>query len=560
MTTAPSSSPVVISTSYGRLRGSKSGETYAFRNIPFASPPVRFKRPEPPKSWTGVRDATRNGPLCAQPKPFPDDLKSFAREASRLALRAVTSSKPSIVAVPPPNVSEEHGLNLNVYTNAPDASAPVLVWFHGGAFMYGSGSQSIYQHRWGSYFTVKTGCVLVTTNYRLGAFGYLKVPGGDTNCGVRDQIAALRWVRDEIAAFGGDPSNVCIAGESAGGMSCGVLLASPLARPLFHSCICMSGAASNAMSIEDADGVYERFARGLPSDADVHDVPLRTILGAQQRLLFNEKMAMPYQPVVDGDVLLDVPLNVVLAGRAADKRLLVGFNREEWNLFAPSVPVLSRLFESSDPNDETLIKHVASLLSPQQMGSASSRSSATSKATDLVRTLRSRVGPSIRAKALRTRLYTELVFATPALLLAEAFSSHRPSDCFVYRYDYAGSIFGAAHAVELPLLFGTHTQHVALQWFSGARGAVARRLSLDLIESFGRFVRFGSPGERWPCFRSPSSDRRRVYVFDRQCRVDTTVTTSGIIPELADELKRSVRPFGIRSFDARKSSRPRSML
>ena len=172
-----------VKTSYGIVRGFRSREdsTYTFRGIPYARA-ERFKAPRPPEKWNGVLDCTRFGPICPQAQPLPDTMTEMMKRGASMIWNKISNTQRKLVVNPPKNASETEGLNLNVYSKDLDVSAPVLVWFHGGAFMFGSGSQPIYQSRWGSLLSKRTGCVLVTINYRLGAFGFMKVSGGASNC------------------------------------------------------------------------------------------------------------------------------------------------------------------------------------------------------------------------------------------------------------------------------------------------------------------------------------------------------------------------------------------
>ena len=216
----------VVETSYGKLQGTNIDGVSAYRGIPFAGPPVgalRFGAPEPAEKWAGVRDATRYG--------------AAAHQANRPLA--------PILGMVLPEQSEDC-LTLNVWTpGAGDGRRrPVLVWSHGGAWVIGSGVESTYD---GTALAKRGDAVIVTINYRLGPFGFLRgreLGGGlDTtgNEAMLDQIAALRWVRDEIAAFGGDPGNVTVCGESAGSVNIACLLTMPRARGLFHKAVLQSG-------------------------------------------------------------------------------------------------------------------------------------------------------------------------------------------------------------------------------------------------------------------------------------------------------------------------------
>jgi para-nitrobenzyl esterase len=538
-----------VKTSKGFVRGFRSRDTFTFRGIPYARA-ERFKRPTQVEPWDGILNCERFGRICPQAQPLPDTMSEMMKRGASIVWNRISNAPRKLVVDPPKNASETESLNLNVYTNnLKKGSAPVLVWIHGGAFMFGSGSGPIYQSRWGSLFSKRTGCVLVTINYRLGVFGFMKVKDGDSNCGLRDQIAALKWIHEEIENFGGDPSQVTIAGESAGGMSVGALLASPIARPYFKSAIAMSGAADNVMSREDAERISSEFAKfariDVSSVQNLCKFSVPDVLTAQTRLLMKAKMAMPFQPFVDGDVLTDFPLNCIRRGECSEKNLMVGFNKSEWALFAPRIPIVSSLL-GKETRDDILIERLARQFMTHRLGADSNLEDAKSRAHKMITKLR-HAAVKDGSQDLSVQFYTELVFAAPAMRLAEAFSRHKP--CHVYRFDFSDSILSAAHAVELPLLFGTHNSHIALQLFSGSVwGKDADTVSRDLIRSFGLFVKHGTPGwESYCCDDDKDDGRRNVYIFDRKTRLDSKNVHKGIIiPELTNVLEASKRPFGIR--------------
>jgi para-nitrobenzyl esterase len=229
----------LVATQYGPVRGS-GADVLAFKGIPYAAPPVgpnRFQPPRPPEPWTSPRDATRYGATAPQTRP--------AGVMGQLVPRTI--------------IPGDDYLNLNVWTRDLTGRAPVMVFIHGGSFTSGSGALSVYD---GTRFA-RDGVVLVTINYRLGADGFLWFGDGTPNLGLLDQIAALTWVRDNIAGFGGDPGNVTIFGESAGAMSVCTLLAMPAAEGLFHRAIAESGAAHNTIGPASAHLVGTRLAAAL---------------------------------------------------------------------------------------------------------------------------------------------------------------------------------------------------------------------------------------------------------------------------------------------------------
>ena len=316
----PSSSPVpsgspagtslsepVVDTVGGAVRGVVHPDHRLFQGIPYAAPPVgplRWRPPQPVRPWPGVRDGERPGPWCIQP------------EADGL-------------------ISEDC-LSLNVWTPTGTAPAalPVLVWVHGGSFMKGSGD--IYDAR---RLTVGGGIVVVTVNYRLGALGFLADPalGEPGNYGLADQQAALRWVRDNIAAFGGDPMKVTISGESAGGMSVCDHLAAPDSAGLFRAAIIQSGPCAAQADVAAARRISRDYAIGLGCPDQAGAAPCLRALPAEA---FVEPLwYAPFGtdqlsgPVVGGRGLPVDPVTAIAGGRAARVPVLLGVNRDEFTMF-----------------------------------------------------------------------------------------------------------------------------------------------------------------------------------------------------------------------------------
>jgi len=268
-----STEPTVRTTS-GPVRGRARDGVHAFLGIPFAAPPFgphRFAAPQPPEPWDGVRPAIEYGPTAPKPPTAP----------------------PYDTLLPEPIIPGEDCLNLNVWTPDPGAGGlPVLVWVHRGAFATGSGAVPVYD---GSAFA-RDGVVCVTVNYRLGVDGFLHfADGGPVNRGLLDQVAALRWVQDNIAAFGGDPGRVTVAGQSAGAMSVGCLLAMPAAAGLFARAVLQSGAGHHAISAATATRVgaalAERLGRPIEREA-LAAVPLPELIAAQTAVI-REAIALP---------------------------------------------------------------------------------------------------------------------------------------------------------------------------------------------------------------------------------------------------------------------------
>jgi para-nitrobenzyl esterase len=319
------SNEIVAQVAQGRLRGVRDGDALRFLGIPYAESPLvagRFAAPRPHPVWDGVRDALAYGATSPQPD------------------RGVT-------LIPEPVIPGDNELNLNVFT--PDLGAaglPVLVWIHGGGFFGGCNASPWYR---GGPFA-RDGVVLVSTNYRLGFSGFLEVDGAAVNRGVRDWIAALEWVRENIAAFGGDPGRVTIGGQSAGGGACAALLGAPAARGLFRGAICMSGSSALSHPAAAVRSVTEAMAAALgvpPAASAFEQLSSAAILEAQEALMGKAMAALagqregavagaltggitlPLAPWVDGDVLTASPLDAV-AGSGVS--LLAGNTANEFNM------------------------------------------------------------------------------------------------------------------------------------------------------------------------------------------------------------------------------------
>ncbi|MBI1180197.1 MAG: carboxylesterase family protein [Alphaproteobacteria bacterium] len=304
----------VVQVSQGDVAGSMIDGYAVFRGIPYAAPPVgplRWRAPQPVAAWEGVRPATGFGPMCAQPDPKNGTLKG-----------------------------QEDCLTVNVWTpdTKPAAKRPVMVWIHGGAFFVGNGAQWLDQ---GISALSKEGVVLVSFNYRLGRFGFFAHPAltkehpeeGTGNFWLMDQIAALKWVRENIGAFGGDPNNVTIFGVSAGGTSVNALVASPEARGLFEKAIAMSGGSlfNATKSLADAEQVGEQVAERAGATGPDAIGKLRSMSAAQ--IIANEKGPPAYGAIIDGMVLTDALPASFSKGNIADVAYMAGSTSNEFVIF-----------------------------------------------------------------------------------------------------------------------------------------------------------------------------------------------------------------------------------
>jgi para-nitrobenzyl esterase len=393
-------------TTAGTVKGTTTGSVSSFLGIPYAAPPVgenRWRAPQPVAAWSDLRDATTYAPDCAQ-APFPPDA-------------APIRTKPS-----------EDCLYLNVWKPAaarPGAALPVMVWIHGGGFVNGGSSPAAYS---GANFA-RDGVVFVSINYRLGRFGFFAHPGLAAegfggNFGYLDQIAALQWVKANIDRFGGDPGNVTVFGESAGGMSMHMLLQSPMARGLFHKVIIESGggrerampmptiAQSAAAGVAFAPGLDAAALRALSAEQVTGDLSMMT-------------MAKPGYagPMVDGRTILGAGVDGAAAGVYAQVPVMIGANSADGFPRSTDKDVIFGAFG-------TFEKEARALHDPD------------GKTGGLA------VGVSTSADAM---------FIEPARAVARALATRQPT--YLFRFGYARPEFaamgGAPHASEIPYVFDT---------------------------------------------------------------------------------------------------------
>lgn len=314
-----------------KMRGQHK-ELRVFRGIPYAAPPVddfRFREPQPVARWAGARNARQFGPRCMQ-----------TAVAGKLDFRSATMS--------------EDCLYLNVWTSAsgPDSKLPVLVYFHGGGFVSGDGSEP----RYDGANLASRGIVAVTVNYRLGAFGFLAPSGAGSeashgtsgNYGLLDQVAALRWVRENIAQFGGDPSKVTIAGNSSGAVAVSAHMASPLSRGLFAGAIGQSGAAfapNELWTREEAERATHAFSArvGAASLQQLRSLPARTLLTASAEPQRSYEPAK-FRPHVDGYFLTESPEQVFARGGQSPVPLLLGSNAHDHGTSDSTAPAPENRF------------------------------------------------------------------------------------------------------------------------------------------------------------------------------------------------------------------------
>ncbi|PKV82340.1 carboxylesterase/lipase family protein [Nocardia fluminea] len=469
----------------GVVRGRAGRRIARWRALPYAAPPIgalRLRAPQPVRPWTGVRSATEFGFAAVQ---NPNGARTGPRTWQPTG---------------------EDCLTLNVTAPAHPSSTPrpVMVFFHGGGYLIGT--SSMYS---GARLAARGDVIVVSVNYRLGALGYVDFSEFSTperpfesNLGLRDQVAALEWVRRNIAAFGGDPGNVTIFGESAGAHAVVSLLATPAAEGLFHRAIAQSAPADWTSTPAEA----RRFARrcldrlgATPADAAtvLSTVSAKELCRAGDRALGRalreEPGSFPYAPVADGDFLPEIPLEAIAAGRAHPVPLIIGTNRDEATLF--------QRFAKSVPHTPAQLKTIFERYEPGTEQAVTSRY------------------PGYPAARTAVRIGGDHLFLRPTLAVLEGHSRYAPT--YAYRYDYAPRAlhlagFGATHALDLVPVFG---------WVDGPVGramtaAGGRRAFLavqdHIQDNWLSFARTGRPLSPWTPY---TAERRTTAIIDHPPRV-----------------------------------------
>jgi para-nitrobenzyl esterase len=469
-------------TSNGMLRGVERFGVLAWRGIPYAAPPVgdlRYQPPQPAPSWGGVRDATRYG--------------ARAMQIDRPVLTLAGSpSGPGNAGEPAPS---EDCLYLNVCAPA-DAGVrargglPVLVWVHGGGYVGGFGSEFVGD---GVSFVRKHDIIFVTFNYRLGAFGFLNLArvlgeryAQSANLGVLDQLAALRWVRENISAFGGDPARVTLGGVSAGAKSVCTLMSAPRGRGLFTRAISESGGGDHVATPEGsarlADVLLDELGIPAARGREILEVPAQEIVTAADRLTFPGHNLWIWRPTVDGSLIPVVPAVGIAAGAARGIPLLAGSNAREAVTFTAMDPA------AADPAPGVLAAAFGA-----------------DKAADIIREYSAR-RPGAGPGEVNAAIMTDERYGIPTVRVTDAQSAFAP----VFRYYFNAAVpwvpstMAAGHGTELVLAFGLTPES----------SAPIGQLGRTMRQCWASFVQAGVPtaqdGPVWPAY---DADRRPTMVF-----------------------------------------------
>ena len=466
----------IIETAQGRVEGVVRDGVASFRGVPYGASTAgegRFAPPAPPQSWTGVRSAHDFGPICPQVRPSG-------------------------------SAASEDCLVLNVWTPAPEGRRPVLVWFHGGGFLAGQGDT---RETDGAALARDQDVVVITLNHRLGLLGFLDLESISDerfahakNAGMLDLVAALRWVRDNIAAFGGDPDSVTVFGHSGGGGKVSAMLAMPAARGLFHRAMVLGGPPFGIKTRDETARTAHLVLSQLgldPSSAErIFEVPVAQLLEAQDALgagAIPSEHGTRFSPVVGGEDLPVDPYTALAAGMSADIPVIAGTARDE----AHAAFFALERYRSGrwQPTlDELVTLITPGLSNPADAGPLIDRYLAHSP-----RMSRAEVFLTICSDQFRVR----------TARLVDARLAGGAPHTFVYSAEIAhGSLPGAYHGVEVPFFFGTMGADTKI-------GPTAERsqLGAQVTAAVGSFARHGTPGEGWPAY-DPASRREAVLRDD----------------------------------------------
>jgi para-nitrobenzyl esterase len=463
---------LVVRTKAGELRGVRENGIAVFRGVPYAVAPVdelRFAPPQPAPAWHGVRDATKDGPIAPQGR-------------SRLAHIMGEFERPQ----------SEDCLTLNIWTPDPASNKrPVLVWIHGGAFASGSGSLPWYS---GERFAANGDVVFVSINYRLGALGFLCLPGiSDGNLGLLDQVAALSFVRDNIAEFGGDPDNVTVIGQSAGASSIAILMTMPRANGLFRRAILQSTPFGRmSRTLEDSHRIGRRLldVLGLKPDeaAELKSLPFARFVTAQSEVARLEKKfadaLAPFWPAIDGTVYPGEVAPALKAGAGSGIDIMIGTTREEMAAFYCIDQEIAKA-------DRAVIEGVFAAMFKSDHRPY----------YDEIRRMRA----SDTNAALLGDLMTDAMFRIGTLRMAEARADQgRP--VYVYQFDWQSPAgFEACHCIEIPFVFNNLPNWTASPMLKGAKPEEMKGFAEAMQGAWIAFARTGRPDHSrlpaWPPYR-----------------------------------------------------------
>lgn len=462
----------VIQTKSGRIQGLVVDNIENFRGIPYVEPPVgdlRFREPHPIEPWYDVKDCTKFGPIA--PQHQYDDPKINLPE-------------------------NEDCLYLNIWTPGSDKKKrPVMFWIHGGGFLIGAGSRPRTDGKnLASYGDV----VIVSFNYRIGVLGFLNLPGIPANLGIQDQVAALKWVKENIESFGGDPNNITIFGQSAGGQSVLILLTIPSAQGLFHKAIVESGTANplNFTPEKSREGGLQ-FLKKLnidPQNVDqLQEVPFEKIIKVQKKMV-GDLLSLgksPFWPFMDGEIIPKQPLEIISEGLTQKIPLMIGYNENELGFLS------ALLNESGSAKRKLILTFVKSNI---KNGGIKNEALKT-----LVETYKTELEKSYPDNPFMywDGILSDSMFKIPIIRVLEAMIKHQ-SNLYCYLFSYKSPKFGfALHSFELPFIFDTVDKEDLAEGATEVNEDTHKLVKI-IMDTWLAFARSGCPDNdeipSWPVY------------------------------------------------------------
>ena len=478
----------IVESTSGKVQGYSNRGVIKFKGIPYAVPPIgnlRFKLPIPIEPWEGIHNATKYGPVAPQP----------------------ASALENMFSDPLPN-SEADCLTLNIWTESlKNEAKPGMFFIHGGAFLTGSGRALD-----GSRLVLRGDVVVVSINYRLGPLGFLYMPDlPDTspNVGLLDMVTALKWVKENISRFGGDPENITIFGESAGGSAVACLLAMPLAKSLFHRAILQSQASNKysydpKMSTRYYENLIEKLEIKKGDIEALRTLPAEDIVNASERFE-TIKVGIPRAgPTIDEETLPINPLEAVKNGYTKDIDLFIGSNLDEYKLWSMWAP------DGEELNSERLLKRINSLMRFLRQDE--------SKSKGMIEIYKQRNKNPID---ISDAIFTDYMFHIPSIRLAEEQSKHQ-ANTYMYLFSWKtpanGGKYGAMHALELSFVF-----NILLDRDIGIfprKTEETQELSEKMMDTWTSFARTGNPNNKnIPNFPPYDIEKRSTIIFDKEVTI-----------------------------------------
>ncbi len=487
-----------VNTNYGKIVGLKEtlkrGEISRFLGIPYCKSPIGDLRFSPPKEHTVFKkefEAFSFSPISVQPPPDPNT--SIPNDPYNISEDCLTLN----IYVPgePPNIEEN------------SEKKAVMVWVHGGGFLTGATSWQMYE---ASNLALLGDVIVVTINYRLGILGFLGVETEDSvgNFGLLDQITALKWVKENIANFGGDEANITVFGESAGYMSVSTLAVIPQTKGLFNRAICESGAPMT-LSLEESTEIKDKLLKilSLSDDRDLKNLSVEKILSAQNEISseIGYNLSLPFMPIVDKKLITDEPIGLYKNNLANPIDLMMGTNRDEMLLFALGIPNLGeldfdkvkKLFNSTSFMMEAYFKK---------------------NPLDVLDEYERLLGKETEPIRLWSSVASDWVFRMPTLGVMDAYSqnvsNNNPKVCYLYQFEWVSSFLGgnlgACHALEVPFVFN-RLDHPFIGLFAGADKPGAQDLADFVGKCWSSFAKTGIPDTEWEPY---DKDDKHTMIID----------------------------------------------